>query len=217
MQIILLGPPGAGKGTQSKLIQKEYQVPQISTGDMLREARQNKTELGLKAESFMSSGKLVPDEVVVGLIKERLAQPDCSNGFILDGFPRTIAQAESLQGVLNELEAPLQAVIQLDVDNQSLVKRLSGRRTCPSCGASFHVEFSPSQKEGVCDECNSALIQRKDDSEETIRARLETYVNETSPLIDYYKEKNLLHILDGQLEPKSVTQNVFAVLKSLGV
>jgi len=185
--IILLGPPGAGKGTQAKKLTEEFAIPQISTGDMLREAVRNGTKLGLEAKSFMDAGGLVPDEVVIGIVKERLAKPDCANGFILDGFPRTIPQAQALDRVTKELGREIRFVLSLEVDPEELMERLCGRRTCTGCGAMFHVKFQVPRQAGMCDKCGTALIQRDDDKEETIRKRLDNYNRSTAPLLEYYK------------------------------
>jgi len=187
MGIILLGPPGAGKGTQAKKLTTEFSVPQISTGDMLRESVKNGTELGRKAKSFMDAGGLVPDEVVIGIVKERLAAKDCAKGFILDGFPRTIPQAQALDRVAKELGKEIRFVLSLEVDPNELMERLCGRRTCTGCGAMYHVKFNPPKAEGKCDKCGTALIQRDDDKEETITARLANYNKATAPLLDYYR------------------------------
>ncbi|HEX5033071.1 MAG TPA: adenylate kinase, partial [bacterium] len=175
MILILLGAPGAGKGTQAKLLQEKLKIPQISTGDMLRAAKQAKTPLGLEAEKFMNAGKLVPDEVVIGLIRERLKDADTQNGFILDGFPRTVAQAEALGQLLGGLGRKLDVVLNLEVPEQELVERLTGRRACPQCGAGYHLKFSPPKSDEICDRCGSPLIQREDDKEATIRHRLKVY------------------------------------------
>ena len=188
MGIILLGPPGAGKGTQAKRLAEEFAIPQVSTGDMLRAAVKNGTELGLKAKSFMDAGGLVSDEVVIGIVKERLAEPDCSKGFILDGFPRTIPQAVALDRVAGELGKEIRFVLSLEVDPNELMERLCGRRTCTACGAMYHVKFSVPKAQGKCDKCGAALIQRDDDMEETIRRRLDNYNKSTAPLLDYYRD-----------------------------
>ncbi|KAB2840398.1 adenylate kinase [bacterium] len=211
MNLILLGAPGAGKGTQSKLLQEKWNIPQISTGDMLRAAKQAKTPLGLKAESFMNAGKLVPDEVVIGLIRERLAAPDTAGGFILDGFPRTVAQAEALGGLLKDLNRRLDAVVNLEVPEAELVERLTGRRTCPNCGTGFHLVFSPPRQAGVCDRCGGSLIQREDDQEATIRRRLKVYLEQTAPLAAYYERAGLLKGASGI----GSTEEVFARLSSI--
>ncbi len=185
--IILLGAPGSGKGTQAKMLAESFSIPQISTGDMLREAVREGSELGRKAKTYMDQGGLVPDEVVIGIVKERLKQPDCGQGFILDGFPRTIPQAQALDRVVKELDKEITAVLSLEVDENELLERLSGRRTCTGCSAMYHVRFNPPKAEGTCDKCGGALIQRDDDREETIRARLVHYRKSTEPLIDYYR------------------------------
>ncbi|MBF8259030.1 MAG: adenylate kinase [Actinobacteria bacterium] len=185
--IILLGPPGAGKGTQAKKISDEFAIPQISTGDMLREAVNNGTEMGKKAKSFMDQGGLVPDEVVIGIVKDRLQAKDCDKGFILDGFPRTIPQAQALDRVTNDLKKEIRVVLSLEVDEKELMERLCGRRTCAGCKAMYHVTFNPPKAEGKCDKCGTALMQRDDDKEETIKARLVNYKKMTEPLLQYYK------------------------------
>lgn len=211
MNLILLGAPGAGKGTQSKLLQEKWNIPQISTGDMLRAAKQAKTPLGLKAETFMNAGKLVPDEVVIGLIRERLAAPDTARGFILDGFPRTVAQAEALGDLLKDLNRRLDAVVNLEVPEAELVERLTGRRTCSNCGTGFHLRFSPPRQTGVCDRCGGSLIQREDDQEATIRLRLKVYLEQTAPLVAYYEKAGLLRGASGI----GSTEEVFARLSSI--
>jgi adenylate kinase len=197
MNLMLLGAPGAGKGTQSKMLQEKLGIPQISTGDMLRAAKQARTPLGLKAESYMAAGKLVPDEVVVGLIRERLSQPDVKKGFILDGFPRNVAQAESLDQLLNDMNVKVDGVVTLEVPEEELIRRLSGRRTCPKCGAGYHLQFSPPKVEGICDQCGGHLVQREDDREETIRRRLKVYRDQTAPMIDFYKKQGVLKSVAG--------------------
>ena len=199
MNLILLGGPGAGKGTQAKKLIDQYQIPQISTGDILRAAVKEGTEMGKKAKEYMDAGKLVPDEVVIGIIKDRLAQPDCKKGFILDGFPRTVPQAEALDKVLNGLGTKIDHVVSIDVDEEELVTRLTGRRTCKNadCGQMYHINFSPPQKEGVCDKCGAELYQRDDDNEATVRSRLATYNQATKPLIDYYTAKGLVRPIAG--------------------
>jgi adenylate kinase len=187
MGIILLGPPGAGKGTQAKRISESFSIPQISTGDMLREAVKKGTEMGRQAKAHMDRGGLVPDEVVIGIVRERLQAQDCAKGFILDGFPRTIPQAEALDRVTKDLKKEVRTVLSLEVDENDLMERLCGRRTCPACGAMFHVRFNPPKSEGKCDKCGGALIQRDDDKEETIKARLVNYRKMTEPLLGYYK------------------------------
>lgn len=185
--IILLGPPGAGKGTQAKKIAVEFSIPQISTGDMLREAVKNGTEMGKKAKAFMDAGGLVPDEVVIGIVKDRLQAADCAKGFILDGFPRTIPQAEALDRVTKDLKKEVRTVLSLEVDEKELMERLCGRRTCTGCGAMYHVTFNRPKADGKCDKCGTSLIQRDDDKEDTIKARLVNYKKMTEPLLQYYK------------------------------
>ncbi|HEY5995581.1 MAG TPA: adenylate kinase [Candidatus Deferrimicrobiaceae bacterium] len=211
--IILLGPPGAGKGTQAKKISAEFAIPQISTGDMLRDAVKKGTDLGKMAKSYMDKGGLVPDEVVIGIVKERLKGADCAKGFILDGFPRTIPQAEALDRVIGELGKSIKAVLSLDVDEKELMERLCGRRTCPSCGAMFHVTFNAPKKAGVCDKCGAALIQRDDDKEETIRTRLENYRKSTAPLIAYYGTSGKLKPVLASGEIDAIYANIARVLQ----
>jgi len=195
--MVLLGAPGAGKGTQAKKLIENFEIPQISTGDILRKAVADGTKLGIEAKSFMDSGELVPDSVVIGLVKERLGQDDCKKGFILDGFPRNTSQAEVLDGVLTELDQALQVALSVDVDQEILIKRLTGRRTCKSCNQMFNVHFSPSSKDGECDKCGGALYQRDDDCEATIAKRLNVYNEQTAPLIDYYGGKQILKSVQG--------------------
>ncbi|RMG59086.1 MAG: adenylate kinase [Deltaproteobacteria bacterium] len=210
--IVFLGPPGAGKGTQAKKIVEKFGIPQISTGDMLREAVKEGTELGKKAKEFMDAGALVPDEVVIGIVRERLAKPDCEKGFILDGFPRTIPQAEALDEVVRELGKAINYVIALEVDDSELIERLSGRRTCRSCGAMYHVKFNPPAKEGVCDKCGGELFQRDDDREETIKNRLKTYKEQTAPLIDYYRERGNFYAIEASGDIDEIFSRIEAIL-----
>ena len=195
--LILLGPPGVGKGTQAKLLIEKFGIPQISTGDILRAAVKDLTPMGIKAKGFMDSGALVPDAVVIGIVEERLAQDDCLKGFILDGFPRTVPQADALAQVLTGLGRSIDHVISLSVDKGELLKRLTGRRACAKCGAGYHVEYAPSKVEGVCDACGGELFQREDDKEETILRRLAVYEEQTAPLIAYYQAAGLLRSVDG--------------------
>jgi len=197
MDLILLGPPGAGKGTQAQMIVERYHIPQISTGDILRTAVKEKTPLGVKAKGFMDQGKLVPDELVIGIIEERLKAADCKPGFILDGFPRTIPQAEALQPILARMGKSIDHVVNIEVDDEELVRRLTGRRTCKNCGAMFHILFHLPKREGICDRCGGPLYQRDDDQEETIRTRLKEYQKQTAPLIQYYTKKNSLRSIRG--------------------
>jgi adenylate kinase len=197
MNVILLGPPGSGKGTQAQKIAEQYHIPQISTGDILRGAVKERTPLGVEAQGYMDQGKLVPDEVVVGIVRERLMAADCKGGFILDGFPRTLPQAEALDVTLGEMKRGIDHVISIEVDNEELLRRLTGRRTCRTCGAMFHLMFNPPKKDGICDQCGGDLYQRDDDQEATIRARLQVYEEQTAPLIAYYREKGLLRPIEG--------------------
>ncbi len=215
MRIVLLGAPGAGKGTQAKKLIEKYGIPQISTGDILRKAVADGTPLGKEAKSYMDKGELVPDSVVIGLVKERLQQDDCKKGFILDGFPRNTSQAETLDQVLDEMGMPLQVALSVDVDFDVLMKRLTGRRTCKSCGQMYNIYFSPPQKEGVCDKCGGELYQRDDDKEETIKKRLEVYEAQTAPLIDYYEKKGILKRVNGVGNIDEIFANICAILDSI--
>ncbi|ORJ63076.1 adenylate kinase [Geothermobacter hydrogeniphilus] len=212
MNLILLGPPGAGKGTQAKLLIEHFGIPQISTGDMLRAAVKAGTEMGLKAKACMDSGALVPDEVVIGIVRDRLQEADCGKGFILDGFPRTVPQADALKSTLAELGKELQAVISLEVDIEALVERLTGRRTCRSCGKGFHLRFDPPGTAGVCDACGGELYQRDDDREETIRNRMKVYQEQTAPLVSYYQRDGLLAAIDGMQDIAVVQSDIRAAL-----
>jgi len=196
MDIILFGPPGAGKGTQAQKLSQKYGIPQISTGDILRANVKNGTELGLEAKKYMDKGELVPDSVLIGIIKSRLLEADCKNGFLLDGYPRTIPQADALSKILEEIKKPIDVVINIAVPNSILVGRLSGR-WMSSCGASYHTVFNPPKKEGVCDVCGNALFQRPDDTSDAVSNRLNVYENQTAPLVDYYQKKGLLKDIDG--------------------
>ncbi|MFN3384341.1 MAG: adenylate kinase [Archaeoglobaceae archaeon] len=215
MNLILLGAPGAGKGTQAKIIMGRYRIPQISTGDMLREAVAKGTELGKKAKEYMTQGKLVPDDVVIGIVRERLAQKDCENGFILDGFPRTLPQAEALDKMLKEMGKKIDAVINVNVPEEEVVKRIVNRRTCKVCGAIYHLIYSPPKKEGVCDKCGGELYQRDDDKEETVRERFRVYKKNTEPLIDYYKRKGILYDVDGTKDIEGVKREVLEILEKI--
>lgn len=212
MRLILLGPPGAGKGTQAKLIIDKFNIPQISTGDLLRQAVKDKTELGKKAKSYMDAGDLVPDEVVIGMINERLCEPDCKNGFILDGFPRTLAQAEALTDSLNSMEQVVDFIIDIKVDVSHLVKRLTGRRVCKDCGQMYHVEFSPSSQEGYCDKCNGELYQRDDDTEATILKRFEVYSQQSQALESFYSESGKYKAFDGTGSIDDLKNEIFATV-----
>lgn len=197
MDLILLGPPGAGKGTQAKLMVDKWKIPQVSTGDILRSAVREGAALGVEAKGFMDRGELVPDRVVIGIIAERLKEEDAADGFILDGFPRTLPQAEALQNILDDLGRDTDHVISIEVDDEELVTRLTGRRMCKGCGESFHVVFNPSVREGVCDRCGGELYQRDDDKEDTIRQRLAVYSEQTQPLITYYEKQGKLRRIEG--------------------
>lgn len=216
-RIILLGAPGAGKGTQSKKLVKSLGIPQISTGDILRAALKNGTELGIKAKSYMDKGELVPDDVVIGIIKERLVEKDCSKGFILDGFPRTVVQADALEEMLKDLEQPIDNVINIHVEEEELLIRLTGRRICTNCGEVFHIKFNPSSQENKCDKCGSDLYQRNDDKEETISERLKVYSSTTAPLIEYYVGKDILSSIQGVGSEDEIFNRVDAVLNSTAV
>lgn len=215
MRLVLLGAPGAGKGTQAKKLIEKYHVPQISTGDILRKAVADGTPLGKEAKSYMDKGELVPDSVVIGLVKERIAQDDCKIGYILDGFPRNTAQAETLDNVLSEMNAPLDVALSVDVDKDILMKRLTGRRTCKSCGQMFNVHFSAPQKEGICDKCGGALYQRDDDKEDTIRNRLDVYDSQTAPLIDYYAKQGILKSVEGVGSIDEIFGHIVSILDAV--
>ena len=217
MNLILLGPPGAGKGTQAQRMVDRYCIPQVSTGDILRTAVKEGTPLGVKAKGFMDQGKLVPDEIVIGIIGERLKATDCNAGFILDGFPRTIPQAEALEPILAKLGKKIDHVINIEVDPEELVRRLTGRRTCKNCGAMFHVLFQPPKKEGMCDRCGGTLYQRADDNEEAIRTRLKEYEKQTSPLIQYYRGKKTLRSIQGVGGPDQIFEQIARVLDAAPV
>ena len=209
MNIIMLGAPGAGKGTQAAVLCEHFGIPTISTGNMIREALKNGTEMGLKAKSYMDDGKLVPDEVVIGIVKERLSEDDCKKGFILDGFPRTIPQAEALDAMGVEINK----VIDIEVSDEDIVKRMSGRRVCEKCGASYHLEYKKPAKEGVCNLCTGTLVQRKDDHPDTVLSRLKVYHEETEPLKDYYEKQGKLTIVEGQHDIADTTAKVLKALE----
>ncbi len=213
MNMILLGPPGAGKGTQAAFLVDSYAIPQISTGDMLRTAVQAASPMGVKAKACMDAGELVPDDIVVGIVRERLQQADCSHGFILDGFPRTLPQADALQNVLKDLGKELDAVVSLRVDTDALVGRLTGRRSCPQCGKGFHLKFDPPREDGACSACGGELVQRDDDKEETIRKRMEVYHRQTAPLEDYYSQRGVLIAVDGMAEIQAVRAEIKTALQ----
>ncbi len=204
MRLILLGPPGAGKGTLAHYMIEKYQIPQISTGDILRQAVKDGTEMGKAAKSYMDRGDLVPDDVIIGIVKDRIKADDCRNGYIFDGFPRTLPQAEALDKVLEELSTPLDAVVNIDVPEEVVVGRLSGRRTCKNCGALYHTITNPTTKEGICDKCGGETFQRADDNETTIRQRLEVYREQTFPLIEHYTKQAVVKTIPGEGTPKEV-------------
>lgn len=212
MLIMLLGPPGAGKGTQAEFLVNKYNLAYISTGEILRSAVKKGTSLGLKAKQYMEEGQLVPDDVVVEIVKERLAGPDCRQGALLDGFPRTVAQAQSLDQVLGDLGCKLDAVIHMAVEEEELIARLTGRRVCRDCGATFHIKFNPPKVRNVCDQCGGELSQREDDSLATVTERLEVYKKQTEPLIEYYRQQNLLHTIDGNQDIEAISAQISAVL-----
>ncbi len=212
MKIIMLGAPGAGKGTQAKMIADKYQIPHISTGDIFRANIKNGTELGKEAKKYMDQGLLVPDELTVKILLDRVAQPDCANGYVLDGFPRTIPQAEVLDKALTELNDKIDYAINVDVPDENIVKRMSGRRACVACGATYHIEHIPPKKEGVCDKCGESLILRDDDKPETVLNRLKVYHDQTQPLIDFYTRKGVLKSVDGTVDMQDVFAAIVAIL-----
>ncbi len=216
MRLVLLGAPGAGKGTQAKKLIERFSIPQISTGDILRKAVQDGTPLGKEAKSYMDRGELVPDSVVIGIIRERLKEDDCKKGYILDGFPRNVAQAQALDEMLNSLESPLDYAISIDVPFDELMKRLTGRRTCKGCGQMYNVYFTPPKKDGVCDKCGGELYQRDDDKEETIRKRLEVYEAQTAPVADYYRKKGILRSVPGTGDIEEIFDKILKILKERG-
>ncbi|MDX8345855.1 adenylate kinase [Rossellomorea sp. YZS02] len=215
MNIVLMGLPGAGKGTQAEKIVDKYGIPHISTGDMFRAAIKEGTELGLKAKSFMDNGDLVPDEVTIGIVRERLSKADCEKGFLLDGFPRTVAQAEALENILADLGKKMNYVININVDKDILMERLTGRRICKECGATYHLVFNPPTEEGVCDRCGGELYQRADDNEETVQNRLDVNITQTQPLLAYYEDKGYLKNIDGQQDIHRVFDDIDELLGGL--
>ncbi|MDY6391530.1 MAG: adenylate kinase [Bacilli bacterium] len=214
LNIILMGPPGAGKGTQATRIIDEFHLPHISTGDIFRENISKGTELGLKAKAIIERGDLVPDDLTIDLVKSRLSQPDCAKGYLLDGFPRTIAQAEALKKMGPEIGRAVNLVIDITVPDEVLMERIAGRRVCPKCGASYNVNTMKPAKEGICDRCGAELIQRKDDNPESFKIRLDNYYAQTAPLVDFYKAEGLYHHFDGMVGLEKVTEQVSALLKA---
>jgi adenylate kinase len=215
MNLVLMGLPGAGKGTQAEQIVDKYEIPHISTGDMFRSAIKEGTVLGLQAKSFMDKGELVPDEVTIGIVRERLSKADCEKGFLLDGFPRTVPQAEALETILSDLNREIDFVINIDVKKELLMERLTGRRICKSCGSTYHLVFNPPATEGVCDRCNGELYQRADDNEETVQNRLEVNLKQTKPLLDFYETKGYLRNINGQQDIRKVFADLDELLGSL--
>jgi adenylate kinase len=212
MRLVLVGPPGAGKGTQAEFISEHFKIPKISTGDIFRMNVSGGTELGLAAKKYMDAGDLVPDEVTNAMVSDRLAEPDAVDGFLLDGFPRNVAQADELNGILDELGAPLSVVLDLDVDYDEVVRRLSGRRTCKKCGHVWHIEFDPTEIDGICDKCGGALFLRDDDQPETVRHRLEVYAEQTAPLIGFYRDAGKLVAIDALGAVEDVTERAIEAL-----
>lgn len=215
MNLVLMGLPGAGKGTQADKIVVKYNIPHISTGDMFRAAIKGETELGLKAKSFMDKGELVPDEVTIGIVRERLSKDDCGKGFLLDGFPRTVAQAEALDTMLTDLGKKIDFVINIDVDQSILMERLTGRRICKNCGATYHLVFNPPSQEGVCDRCGGELYQRADDNAETVQNRLDVNIQQTKPLLNFYEDKGYLRNINGQQDIDKVFADIEELLGGL--
>lgn len=212
MRIIMLGAPGAGKGTQAAMLSKKLNIPHISTGDLFRNNIRQGTELGKKAKEYIDKGLLVPDELTINLIKDRLSQDDCKDGFILDGFPRTIPQAEYLDKALKDMGQQIDVTLNIHVEDEEIIKRMSGRRVCPKCGASYHIIYNPTKQDSVCDICKAEVVQREDDKEETVLKRLKTYHEQTEPLIDYYKKQNKLVVAMGQEKLEDTSKEVLRVL-----
>ncbi len=212
MRVILLGPPGAGKGTQAKLISEKFSIPHISTGDIFRANIKEKTPLGIEAKRYIDNGQLVPDEVTIGIVKDRLTKDDCDNGFLLDGFPRTVAQAEALDEFLLGINKDLDVALLIKVPEEFILERMTGRRVCTSCGASYHIRFNPPKIEGKCDICDNELIQRKDDTEATVKERLEVYSKQTYPLINYYKDNGIISEVNGTESIDEVFGNISNIL-----
>ena len=213
MKIVMLGAPGAGKGTQAVNIAKEYGIPHISTGDIFRANIKNQTELGMKAKAYMDKGALVPDDITIGMLLDRIADNDCADGFVLDGFPRTIPQAESLKAALSLQDARIDHAVDIEVPDEVITNRMSGRRSCPKCGGTYHIVFNPPVKEGICDNCGTELVQRADDKPETVLERLKTYHEQTQPLIDFYRNEGVLDTVDGTKKPAEVLSDILGALK----
>ena len=214
MKIVLMGPPGAGKGTQAKLISNMYSIPHISTGDIFRKQISENTPLGIKAKETIDKGQLAPDDITIHMVEERIGFEDCKVGFLLDGFPRTVVQALALESYLQKMNDKLDAVILVEVPRSEILERMTGRRVCLKCGASYHIHFNPTKVEGKCDVCGEVVVQRIDDQDETVKRRLRIYDEQTQPLIKYYEEKNLLHIIDGTLNIKEVSKSICDILGS---
>lgn len=212
MIIVMLGAPGAGKGTQAQKLSEKYRIPHISTGDIFRHNLANKTPLGLEAQKFMDAGALVPDDLTIKMLLDRIAEDDCTRGYVLDGFPRTVAQAEALDHVLTLTHTPVTAAVDVDVPDDHIIRRMSGRRSCPKCGAVYHVEYIPPKREGICDECGSELVMRDDDREDTVKSRLSVYHAQTEPLIVYYHDKGLLRTVDGTRPVEEVFEEITGIL-----
>lgn len=212
MKIVMLGAPGAGKGTQAKKIAESFGVPHISTGDIFRANIKNNTELGKKAKVYMDKGELVPDKLVVDLIMDRFSEPDCSNGYVLDGYPRTIPQAEALDEALKANDDSIDFAVNVDVPDEEIISRMSGRRACLKCGSTYHISFNPPNEDGICDKCGDSLVQREDDKEETVRNRLEVYHEQTEPLEKYYAEAGLLHNVDGTKDMDEVFESIKMII-----
>lgn len=213
MRLVFLGAPGVGKGTQAERLAERLHVPKVTTGDLLREAVSRKTDLGSQAKSYMDAGQLVPDSIVIGMVQQKLLAPACAKGFLLDGFPRTVAQAQELDAILQRSNLRLDKVIHVVVPRHEIIRRLSGRRHCPSCQAVFHAEFAPPERSGICDRCGKELIQRPDDHQETVESRLEVYEAQTAPLIDFYQSRRVLSDLDGTGSVEDVQQRLVALLQ----
>ena len=213
MNIVIMGPPGAGKGTQASLIVHELGIPHISTGDAFRLAIQKETPVGIKAKHYIDKGLLVPDSITIGIVQERLAQSDCRKGFLLDGFPRTLSQGKALEHLLKQFETTVTHVINLQVEREQLIARITGRRLCPVCGASYHIMYHPPLQEGICDKDQAQLIQRSDDNEKSVSIRLDEYFNKTLPLLEFYKHKNLLWQIDGQQPISAISHQIVSLLR----